>query len=327
MKSRPRYHSQMKQHAWRAGVALLALACAARTAPALAAGAPDKPSSQSAATQKQLPPPDPNPANTMMMIAKELERSPEHVVLRVGGVPVTQGEMADVVRSLPVSMAGLGLEGVSQHALDIVVSQKAMALNAIGAGLDKDPAVQRLIAASRDRALADAWLRRNSNQNPSVEALKARYDRDVAGKPGPAEVQARVIVVPTEDEARLILDKLRAGGDFPDLARTYSKDPTAAQGGALGFATLDALTPEVGYVAFALSPGQVSPFPVRMKSGSYIIVRVDGRRQRGTPTFEEARPGLEQVLRAEALQETVRNAQTQVKLSPEVQKAVEPGKQ
>ena len=254
----------------------------------------------------------PRPADVMAAMAHRLDGNPDLVVVSVEDVKITQAEMADVIRTMPASMASLGFDAVSQRALDVLVTQKAMMLNAVKQGLDKDPAVIREIAILRDRALADAWLRRQGNAAISDAALRARYDRDVAGKPGPTEVRARVVVVPTEDEARIVIDRAAAGTDFASLAKSYSKDGTAAQGGDIGFATLDALAPEIGFAMFSLAPGQTSPFPIKSAGGYYFVLHVEGRRQRGTPTFEEARPGLEKQLRAEAVQTAIRAAMAQI---------------
>jgi peptidyl-prolyl cis-trans isomerase C len=212
-------------------------------------------------------------------------------------------------------MASLGYAEVSRRAVETLVSQKAMVLNGLKEGLDKDPAVIRRINALRDRALADAWLNRKGDAAITDHALHTLYVRDIAGKPGPPEVRARLILVPTEDEARQIIEKAQKGTDFADLARTYSKDGSAANGGDLGYASLASLSPEIGYAAFALQPGQVTPFPMKTPAG-YFILRAEARRQRGTPTFEEARPQLEAALRSEAIRDTIQTVMAHIKMAP-----------
>ena len=232
-------------------------------------------------------------------MARELDRNGNVVVLMLADKPITQADMADVVRTMPDNFASLGFEVVSRRALDVLVSQKAMALDAQKEGLDKDPAVIRRGKTAVERALADAWLTRHGNAAVTDEALHARYDSEIAGKPGPEEVRARVILLPTEEEARSVIAKAQAGADFVSLAKAYSKAPNASLGGDLGYATIDALAPEIGPVIFALPPGQMAAYPARSPVG-YFVIRVEGRRQRGTPTFEEAKPRLEGELRAEA---------------------------
>jgi peptidyl-prolyl cis-trans isomerase C len=273
---------------------------------------------------KPLPPLAANPAEMMAAMAHELDKNPDQGVMVLETITITQSEMADVIREMPVAMASLGFSEVSRRALDILINQKAMVLNALKEGLDKDPAVIRRTKALRDRALADAWLNKVAATTITDDALHARYDRDIAGKPGPYEVRARLIVVPTLDEARMIIEKAQNGGDFAELARTYSKDVTAPNGGDLGYASENAVSPEIGTAMFALNLGQVTPFPMKSPAG-YFVLRVEGRRQRGTPTFEEARPQLEAALRAEAVNETIKNVMAHIRMAP-VAKASEPAK-
>jgi peptidyl-prolyl cis-trans isomerase C len=249
----------------------------------------------------------------MAAMAGELDRNGNVVVLMLADKPITQADMADVIRTMPVNFASLGFGEVSRRALDVLVSQKAMALDAQKEGLDKDPAVIRRGKTAVERVLADAWLTRHGNAAVTDAALHARYDSEVAGKPGPEEVRARVILLATEEEARSVIAKAQAGADFVSLAKTYSKAPNAGMGGDLGYATLDALAPELGPVVFALPPGQMSAYPVHSPVG-YFVVRVEGRRQRGTPTFEEAKPRLEGELRADSAQTMIHAVLEHLKL-------------
>lgn len=266
----------------------------------------------------------PNPTDVMAAIARELDKNPDQGVLVLETITITQAELADVIRGMPASLASLGAEEVTQRAMTVLVNQKAMVLNALRLGLDKEAAVIRKANAIRDRVLADAWLIRKGDAAISDQALRARYDRDFARRPGLTEVHARLILVPTEDEARIIIEKAQAGADFGDLARTYSKDGSAPKGGDLGYAALEAVTPEIGTTMFALSPGQITPFPMKTLAG-YFILRAEGRRQRGTPTFEEARSQLEAGLRAEAIKEAIENVMSHIRMAP-VAKPVPPGK-
>ena len=124
-----------------------------------------------------------------------------------------------------------------------------------------------------------------------------------------------MIVVPTEQEAFSVLQKAQSGADFSELARKFSKDGTAANGGDLGYVTQQGVAPEVGGIMFALSPGQITQFPVK-SVGGYFILRVEGRRQRATPTFEEARTQIEGMLRAETIRDAVESVTSHIKIQP-----------
>ena len=256
-----------------------------------------------------------NPADAMGVIASMLEKNASHVAMQLEDLPITQGDAADYIRAMPISMASLGFEGVFRQAMDALVRQKAMVLQARKAGLDKDPAVLRKGAILFEKVMVDAWLTRKANEAATEPALRARYDRFIAGQPGPDEVRARVILVPSAAEARALIVQAQNGADFAELARQHSKDPTAAQGGDLGYVVLEAVAPEIGSVMFSLPMGQVTAYPVNSVAG-YFIVRIEGRRQRATPTFEESRAVLERAERADAVRLAVTRITDDIKLVP-----------
>lgn len=171
------------------------------------------------------------PAVMMAAMARELDKLPDQAVLILGTMTITRGEMADVIRAMPPSAANLGFSVASHRALDVLVAQKTFILNALRDGVDKDPAFTRSLNVLREKALADVWLARKGDLAVTDTALHARYDRTIAGKSNPDKVRARVIVVATEEEAHSLIGKAQSGADFADLARGYSTDGTAAQGG------------------------------------------------------------------------------------------------
>ena len=231
----------------------------------------------------------------------------------MAGQPITKGDIADSLRAMPVSLASLGYKALFTRAMDELLRQRLAAASAQTVGIDKDPKVLRHEKSAMERVLAEAWVDREADAAVTDKALRTRYDRDIAGKPGPEEVRARVILVATEAEARDLIARLQAGADFADLARQYSKDMSANEGGDIGYAPLSALSGEVGAVLFAMSPGQVTAYPVRSLPG-YFVLRVEGRRQRATPTFEEARATLASELRREAGAEALRALTSDIRL-------------
>lgn len=256
-----------------------------------------------------------SPHEALLAMADSLDKNPGAAVITIEGRPITQGEAADVIRGLPVSLASLGFKAVYRQALDQLLRERLLILNAQKAGFDKTEAASLRQREASDRALAEAWMNRVAAESVTEPMVKARYERDIAGKPGPVEVRARAIVVPTEEEALAVIDKAMAGGDFHQLAVQFSKDASAAAGGDLGYVPIEALAPEIGAVVFALPPGQITAFPVRTVAG-YFVLRIEGRRQRATPSFEEARAGLQRELRREAATKVLAGLTADVKPMP-----------
>lgn len=104
----------------------------------------------------------------------------------------------------------------------------------------------------------------------SEEKLKEYYEQNKEEYRN-IQVKASHILVDKEEEARDILNKIKGGQDFSELAKEFSKDPgSAPQGGDLGFFSKDMMVPEFDEAAFNLQPGEISE-PIKTTYGYHII--------------------------------------------------------
>ncbi len=92
------------------------------------------------------------------------------------------------------------------------------------------------------------------------------------------QVQARHILVATEEEAQAVIERLDAGEDFATLAQELSLDTgSGAQGGDLGWFTYERMVPAFSEAAFSLAPGAISE-PVQSDYG-YHVIKVEAHEQ------------------------------------------------
>ena len=261
-----------------------------------------------AATAQTIPQPSPSPfapgdlkrpifdtVKPAYDMARTQEESARSIVAEIDGRAVTLGDVGDAVADLPASVQHLPFMDLFPIVLDRLVRQQALVIRAQRLGLDEDPVVQRRIKAASDRVVANALLEHEAAGPITEAALLERYQKDIAGRPGPEEVHVRVIMAATEAEAAAIIAELRGGADFGTVARRSSKDSTAVVGGDAAFVTRDGLTPEIGAVVFSLPPGQLTPYPVR-SAGGWFVLKIDERRPQRVPSFAAVREDVRQMM-------------------------------
>lgn len=78
------------------------------------------------------------------------------------------------------------------------------------------------------------------------------------------------------ERVKFLLQELDRGESFEDLARVYSQDPSAENGGDLGFFGRGAMVPDFENPVFALETGEVSE-PILTQFGVHLV-RVDEKR-------------------------------------------------
>jgi peptidyl-prolyl cis-trans isomerase C len=162
------------------------------------------------------------------------------------------------------------------------------------------PEVKTAIDNARQAIIVNAMLADYVKKNPVKDAeVKAEYDM-YKSKVGDKEYHARHILVGTEEEAKAIIAKLKAGGKFEELAK-QSKDGSAANGGDLDWASAAAYVPEFSQAMVKLNKGQVTDTPVKTQFG-YHVIKLEDTRAAKIPPFEEVKQQVAESLQQKKLQ-------------------------
>ncbi len=111
----------------------------------------------------------------------------------------------------------------------------------------------------------------------------------------PADVEA------IRKKAEDVLAQVKAGGDFAELAKQYSEDSSASNGGDLGWFGRGRMVPEFEQATLALSDGEVSDL-VKSQFGFHIIKRT-GSRPAGERPLDEVRDQIRQQIAFRKAQE------------------------
>jgi len=149
----------------------------------------------------------------------------------------------------------------------------------------------------------------------------------------PEQVRLSEILIPTpenatdaqvaqaQSKADDVAAKVKAGGRFEDLAKTYSGGPTASQGGDLGLFKRGALAKVLEDQTFGLPAGQ-STAPIRTRQG-FVILKVTEHHEAGVPPLSDVEGQVQEAIYMQQMQPALRAYLT--KLREEAYIDIKPG--
>lgn len=146
----------------------------------------------------------------------------------------------------------------------------------------------------------------------SESELKEYFAENQASFNIPDEIEARHILVETEEEALEVINLLNGGADFAQLAKERSEDPGSKDiGGSLGFFKPGDMLPEFDEVAFALEIGKISE-PVESWYGFHVIEVLDQKSGREV-TFDEVKEKVNEMVVEEKIYELINEIITRLR--------------
>ncbi|MEP6592141.1 MAG: peptidylprolyl isomerase [Acidobacteriota bacterium] len=210
-------------------------------------------------------------------------------------VAVADAEIEDTVKQMRSQFP-------SEAEFTKALAARGMTLDKLRADARIDMSINKMMQAEVASAPAptDAQVREFYDKNPD------KFKQEEA-------VRASHILIPADEKADEatkkkaraevddVLKQLKAGGDFATLAKKYSKDGSAAQGGDLNFFTKGQMVPAFDQVAFSLKPGETSD--VVTTPFGYHIIRVTEHRAASTVPFEQVSERIKEYLTEQQKQE------------------------
>lgn len=239
--------------------------------------------------------------------------APGTVVARIDGIDITEREVQIAREDLGDRMRQVPPAQQRDYLIGFVADLKLGARAAERAKLAEGPDFAARLAFYRAKVLMDEYMMREAAKAATPEAARKLFDDTVKTLTPEEEVRARHILVEKEEEAKAALERIRKGEDFAKLAGELSRDPgSKVEGGDLGYFTRERMVPQFSEAAFKLKAGEVSE-PVQSQFGWHVI-KVEDRRARPLPTFEEVKDEIDTYLRRRAQQEVVMGLRKDLKL-------------
>ena len=129
-------------------------------------------------------------------------------------------------------------------------------------------------------------------ENADDETLQNLYDENAELYTNPERRRAQHILVEDETLANDLLNQIKEGADFAELAKTNSEDTSSnEQGGDLGLFERDLMGAEFDETAFSMNVGDVSDV-VSTDYGYFHIIKLTEIQTQTTQSFEEVREQL-----------------------------------
>lgn len=219
------------------------------------------------------------------------------LIATVNGTKITSDDFDREVKALPEHIRTIAdTPQGKKELIDTLVMRELILQKAAKDGIDKSKEVEDKLAELKKRIIVDTYLKKQVETESKIsdEELKKFYDQNIDKFKTGEQVRASHILVKSEQEAQALLDQLKKGGNFEELAKAKSADSSAAKGGDLGWFGKGNMVPVFEKAAFGLKEGQLSGI-VKSDFGFHII-KLTGKRPAGTRPFDEVKDQIKAAL-------------------------------
>ena len=217
-----------------------------------------------------------------------VEKADSNILAVVGDEVITRADLAVAMERIPEARR----ERLRLRVLDDLIRAKVFSAEAIDAGLENDPKIKEELDTARDDTLARLFVRKHVDREaePSDEEVRRYFDDHKKEFVASEGVLVQQIRVKKPEDARAVLDELKAGTSFAELAKKKSTARSWKEGGSMGWQYKGWMEPAVEKVAFGLEKGKVSDI-IETKKGYEIVKVLDKKEKREAP-FEEAEANI-----------------------------------
>lgn len=193
-----------------------------------------------------------------------------------------------------------------------LIRREVLAQAAVAAGIDSREDVKAQMDLARQAVLIRAYVQDYMANNPITSADVEREFEEIKARMGGKEYLPRHVLVETEEQAKAVIARLRAGEAFEEVAKTSLDPGSRDRGGELGWSSPEMFVEPFAQAMVELEKGQFSQTPVQSDFGFHVI-KMDDIRDLQAPPLAEVAPQLEQRLQQQRLEQhlvDLRNAAT-----------------
>ncbi|TSA12818.1 MAG: peptidylprolyl isomerase [Betaproteobacteria bacterium] len=196
---------------------------------------------------------------------------------------------------------------------DRLITLEVVAQEANRKGLGKSADTVNQIELARTNILAQAFRNDFLKSHPVSEAaLKAEFEK-IKTQMGDKEYKARHILVEKETEAKEIIEKLKKGEKFEELAKTSKDTGSKDHGGNLDWNLPGGFVKPFSDAMKKLEKGKYTEVPVQSQFGWHVIA-LDDVRPATFPEYDQVKPNLEQRMQEAMFEKAVAELRAKAKV-------------
>lgn len=244
------------------------------------------------------------------LAAQTVEKAnlPAGVVAVVNGKTIPESQVQEAVK-----LTGLPDSAELRNAIrsQLVARELFRQQAAKNPSLEARPEVKKAMQDAKDAAVIQTYLRDAVKPERVTDDMVREQFNAIVASLGPNEYKARLIQVGDDATAKLVLEQIKAGGDFAKLAAQYSTAANKSKGGELEWVSFKLPAQEgktqnlplpVAQAISQLVPGGVTQSPVVWNNEKYII-RLDQLRPTQVPQYDDVKAALRQTMERKALEQ------------------------
>jgi len=185
-----------------------------------------------------------------------------------------------------------------------MIATEVLRQEAINVGISKRPEIIEQIKRQESNILINTLMTEKFGDLKFTEdELKTEYDL-LIGLNDASEYKARHILLPTEEEAMVVIEELKEGANFEELAKAKSQGPSAPNGGDLGWFKAETMVPAFAEAVSKMEKGSYSTEGVNTRFGWHVILLED-KRTTEQPAFEDVKQNAQQSLTRKIIEDYV----------------------
>jgi len=237
------------------------------------------------------------------------------ILAKVGGLAITEAEVNEMIVRLMQSGQNLDNAQGKAMVLEQLIANKLFLLDAQKNMYEYNAEFKAQLQKVKEDMLVNfAMSKTLEGVKPATEdEIKAFYEenkeRFVAGE----SVSASHILVDSEEKAKELLEKIKAGEiSFEDAARNESSCPSSENGGSLGEFTRGQMVPEFDEAVFKMNVGEISQ-PVKTQFG-YHLIKLNAKNEEKTYGFDEIKGQLGDLVMKDKQQKAYQSKINQLKI-------------